>query len=64
MENEQLSFLLQQLKKTETVVPKIALPQQNEIRYVVISDVLRCEADNTYTFFFLNNGEDPGFQAS
>jgi two-component system LytT family response regulator len=57
MENEQLSFLLQQLKKTETVVPKIALPQQNEIRYVVISDVLRCEADNTYTFFFLNNGD-------
>jgi two-component system LytT family response regulator len=57
MDNEQLGFLLQQLKKTETLVPKIALPQQNEIRYIAINDILRCEADNTYTFFFLVNGD-------
>jgi two-component system LytT family response regulator len=55
--NEQLVFLLQQLKKTEVSVPKIALPQQNEIRYVAIKDIFRCEADNTYTFFFLMNGD-------
>lgn len=57
VENEQLGFLLQQIKKTGAVEPKIALPQQNEIRYITINEILRCEADNTYTFFFLTNGD-------
>lgn len=57
MQNEQLGFLLQQLKTPETNIQKIALPQQHEIRYVAIPDIVRCEADNTYTFFFLDNGE-------
>jgi two-component system, LytTR family, response regulator len=56
-QNEQLSFLLQQLKVPETNSPKIALPQQNEIRYVLVNDIVRCEADNTYTFFFLSGGD-------
>lgn len=30
---------------------------QTEIRYVALTDILRCEADNSYTFFFLKNGE-------
>ncbi|KQC02774.1 LytTR family DNA-binding domain-containing protein [Pedobacter sp. Hv1] len=57
IQNEQLNFLLQQLKRPEASVQKIALPQQNEIRYVAINDILRCESDNTYTFFSLANGE-------
>lgn len=56
-QNEQLSFLLQQLNVGEKSAPKIALPQQNEIRYVQVSDIVRCEAANTYTFFFLSNGD-------
>ncbi|MEE1945354.1 LytTR family DNA-binding domain-containing protein [Pedobacter sp. KR3-3] len=32
---------------------KIALPQQSEIRYVKISDIIRCEADDNYTNFVL-----------
>ena len=36
---------------------KIALPQQNETRYVNPQEVIRCEADNNYTNFFLNQGE-------
>ncbi|RZL42810.1 MAG: response regulator transcription factor [Pedobacter sp.] len=55
--NEQLNFLLQQLKTPENVVQKIALPQHNEIRYVAVNEIVRCEADNTYTYFFLANGE-------
>jgi two-component system, LytTR family, response regulator len=55
--NEQLNFLLQQITKPETSTPKIALPQSSEIRYVEIKDIVRCEADNTYTCFFLANGE-------
>lgn len=53
----QLDFLLQQLKKPEATTNKIALPMQSEIRYIALSDIMRCEADNTYTFFFLTNNE-------
>jgi len=54
---EQLNFLLSQIKKNESGTPKIALPQQHEIRYVSVDDIMRCVADNTYTFFFLSNGD-------
>ncbi|RBQ07036.1 LytR/AlgR family response regulator transcription factor [Pedobacter miscanthi] len=54
---EQLNFLLSQIKKSEPGSPKIALPQQHEIRYVSVNDIVRCVADNTYTFFFLSNGD-------
>ncbi|RZL14070.1 MAG: response regulator transcription factor [Pedobacter sp.] len=53
----QLDFLLQQLKMPEPSVSKIALPMQSEIRYVALSEIIRCEADNTYTFFILANEE-------
>lgn len=53
----QLDFLLQQLKKTETNVAKIALQMQSEIRYVTLSEIIRCEADNTYTRFHLSSDE-------
>jgi len=54
---EQLNFLLNQIKHSEQNIPKIALPQQHEIRYVSINDIVRCVADNTYTFFHLSNAE-------
>lgn len=57
IQTSQLDFLLQQLKKQETNVSKIALPMQSEIRYIPLTEIIRCEADNTYTFFFLANGE-------
>jgi two-component system LytT family response regulator len=36
---------------------KIALPQQNEIRYVNTEEIIRCEADNNYTNFFFSDGD-------
>ncbi|MBB6236610.1 DNA-binding LytR/AlgR family response regulator [Pedobacter sp. AK013] len=36
---------------------RIALPQQHEIRYVGIEEIVRCEADNNYTNFFFNDGD-------
>lgn len=36
---------------------RIALPQQNEIRYVGIEEIMRCEADNNYTNFFFSDGD-------
>lgn len=55
--NGQLDFLLQYLKNPGLQNTRIALPQLQEIRYVFIRDIIRCEAENTYTFFFLENGE-------
>jgi two-component system LytT family response regulator len=56
-ENLQLDFLIRHLKNPKDLSTKIALPQQQEIRYVLINDIVRCEAENTYTFFFLRNGD-------
>ena len=57
LHTSQLDFLLQQLKKPETNVSTIALQMQSEIRYVTLSEIIRCEADNTYTHFFLSSKE-------
>ncbi|MEJ7559303.1 MAG: LytTR family DNA-binding domain-containing protein [Pedobacter sp.] len=53
----QLDFLLSQIKQTKHGIPKIALPQQHEIRYVSVDEIMRCVADNTYTNFYLSSGE-------
>ncbi|WP_421944581.1 LytR/AlgR family response regulator transcription factor [Pedobacter sp.] len=53
----QLDFLMQQLKKPEVNMSKIALQMQSEIRYVALSEIIRCEADNTYTHFYLSGSE-------
>ncbi len=55
--NLQLNFLLNHLKNGETVPTKIALPQLHEIRYVAVNEIIRCEADNSYTSFYLLNGD-------
>ncbi|MEE1884291.1 LytR/AlgR family response regulator transcription factor [Pedobacter flavus] len=56
-QNKQLAFLIQHLQKLDQANPKIALPQQHEIRYLNIGEIIRCQADNTYTHFYLQNGE-------
>jgi two-component system LytT family response regulator len=55
--NQQLDFLVNQLKRDDQQPTKIALQQQKETRYITLTDIIRCEADNTYTFFYLNTGE-------
>ncbi len=55
--NERLGYLLEYLKDENKTIPRIALPMLGETRYVNIADIIRCQADNTYTLFVLNNGE-------
>lgn len=55
--NERLGYLLEYLKDDNQVKPRIALPMFGETRYVNIADIVRCEADNTYTKFVLVSGE-------
>ena len=53
-QNSQIQFLIDQLQPAQPS-RKIALPMQSEIRYVNIDEIIRCEADNTYTTFHLTN---------
>lgn len=53
----QLDFLVNHIKRDHAVPLKIALPQQKEIVYVLLTNIVRCEAEGTYTFFYLKNGE-------
>lgn len=52
---QQLNFLLNHLKSNGVGPIKIALPQLHEIRYIAVADIIRCEADNSYTCFHLAN---------
>ncbi|QNN42002.1 LytR/AlgR family response regulator transcription factor [Pedobacter roseus] len=44
-------------KEAIKINARIALPQQNEIRYVNTEEIIRCEADNNYTNFFFSGGD-------
>lgn len=53
---ENLQFLIQQLKKADDNFQKITLPTGNAFEIVNIKDIIRCEADTSYTHFFLTDG--------
>lgn len=53
----QLDALMDYLKQKDPKKSKIAFPQQEEIRFVPVADIVRCEASNTYTMVYLQNGE-------
>jgi two-component system LytT family response regulator len=55
--NQQLTFLLSHINNDRLNPRKIALQQQHEIRYVDVADIVRCEADNSYTSFYLISGD-------
>ncbi len=50
--DQKLENLLAYIQQEKKEVPKIALPTLNEIRYVKIDEVIRCEASDNYTTFF------------
>jgi two-component system, LytTR family, response regulator len=52
-----LDNLLSFIKTTNREQQKIALPLQNEIRYVPVMSIIRCEASNNYTKVFMQGGE-------
>ncbi|MFD2145114.1 LytR/AlgR family response regulator transcription factor [Mucilaginibacter antarcticus] len=55
--NHNIDNLLDYIKTGQREVPKIALPTLTEIIYVKVDTIIRCEADNNYTAFYLNTGE-------
>lgn len=54
-QKSQVEFLIQQWSPKSKLPQKIALSFQNETRYIPIVDIVRCEADDTYTIFHLLN---------
>jgi two-component system LytT family response regulator len=55
-ENEKLKQLLQNLNNPEAP-QKIALPTAEELFFVPVKDIIRCQGENNYTRFYLTNGK-------
>jgi two-component system, LytTR family, response regulator len=53
---EHVDVLLGNLKKQSEEPPKIILSTAEKINVVTVDDILRCESDNYYTFFYFTNG--------
>lgn len=53
--NLQLQALLENLRNPQQQ-PKIALPSLDRVDFVEPDQILRCQADNTYTHVFLSDG--------
>lgn len=57
---DQISMLLQSYQNQGSNTQKrIALADQNEVRYVLIDNIVCCRADNSYTSFYLSNENKP-----
>jgi two-component system, LytTR family, response regulator len=54
---ENLAHLLQNLKKNDDNFNKITLPTGNAYEIVNVKDIIRCEAEGSYTNFFLVGGK-------
>jgi two-component system LytT family response regulator len=61
---DNLQFLIQQFKKADDNYQKITLPTGNAYEIVNIKDIIRCEADASYTHFYLVGGKKLMISAS
>lgn len=52
---ENLQFLIEQLKRKDDDFQKITLPTGNAFEIVNLKDIIRCEADTSYTIFYLTD---------
>lgn len=52
---ENLQFLIQHLKRADDNFQKITLPTGNAYEIVNVKDIVRCEADGSYTIFYLSD---------
>ncbi|HMR81586.1 MAG TPA: LytTR family DNA-binding domain-containing protein [Niabella sp.] len=56
-ENQNLQNLLHYLKYNDKADHRIAITSLKEMRLVPVTDIVRCESENSYTFFYLGNEE-------
>ena len=55
--NQQLQVLLDNFKKHESGLKKIAIPTQDGFEFVPVSDIVRCEAMGSYTRIYIRNSK-------
>lgn len=53
--NEQLGHLIRMIRLPGNEQPRLALPTLQETRYVRVEDIVRCEASDNYTRFYLKH---------
>lgn len=53
--NQNISNLLEYIRKAQADFPKIALPTAQETHFVTVNRIIRCEASNNYTTFYILN---------
>jgi two-component system LytT family response regulator len=53
--SEQLKMLMDQLQHREGPITRIAIPTTEGFELIVADDVVRCEANDNYTYLFLKN---------
>ena len=53
--NQQLQVLLENFKKPDPGLKKIAVPTVDGFDFILISDLIRCEAQGAYTKIYINN---------
>ncbi|MDO6674967.1 LytTR family DNA-binding domain-containing protein [Tenacibaculum sp. 1B UA] len=56
-DKEQLTVLQQSITKPSQRPKKISLNTANKIMVVNLDDIVRCQSDNNYTEFFMNDGQ-------
>ena len=54
---ESITHKIQTLLRNKNGFERITLPTFEGFRFINIKDIIRCEADNNYTNFYLNSGE-------
>src|SRR5436190_7485545 len=55
--NQQLTILLENFKKHESGLKKIAIPTADGFDFVLIEDIVRCEAQGPYTRLFIKDSK-------
>lgn len=53
----QIQSVLDNLHTIPTKLTKISVPLSNGYQMLTVADIIRCESDNNYTTFFLNNNK-------
>ena len=54
---ERYDLVLENIKGQKSTFNKIALPTAEGLVFVQVADIIRCEAEDNYTHFFLKDGE-------
>jgi len=52
-----VEILLENIRRPESETPKIVLSTSERINVVKVKDIVRCESDNYYTFFYFTDGK-------